>query len=313
MPSTVRVQWPAVTVVTDSTSYLPAGLADELGIRVVPLQVQLGDRTGREGVDVSPADVTGPCGPESRCPRPGRRRGSSASSIGILETGSSAVISLHLSGQLSGTCDSARLAAGELDDELVRVVDSRSAGMALGFGVLAAARAAAAGVDLDKVELAARSVLDSTTALFYVDSLEWLHRGGRIGAAAARFGTALAVKPLLHLADGRIAPLEKVRTASKAIARLVQLGVAAAGNDPVDVAVQHLAAPDRAGDLARQLRESLPAVRELYDLRGRSRGRRSRRSGAARHRGGRRPGLVRFGQFVLPSASASGSVYAALR
>jgi len=107
-------------------------------------------------------------------------------------------------------------------------------------------------------------VLHSTTALFYVDSLEWLHRGGRIGSAAARFGTALAVKPLLHLADGRIAPLEKVRTASKAIARLVQLGVTAAGDRPVDVAVQHLAAPERAADLSRQLRDSLPELRELY-------------------------------------------------
>jgi DegV family protein with EDD domain len=257
---------PRVTVVTDSTSYLPAGLADELGIRVVPLQVQLGDRTGREGVDVSPGDVTSAL----RCRVPVSTSRPTPGDFGklyrsILETGSSAVLSVHLSGQLSGTCDSARLAAAELDDDLIRVVDSRSAGMALGFAVLAAARAAASGSALPEVEQAARSVLGSTTALFYVDSLEWLHRGGRIGSAAARFGTALAVKPLLHLSDGRIQPLEKVRTATKAIARLVQLGVAAAGDRPVDVAVQHLAAPDRAADLARQLREALPALHQLYE------------------------------------------------
>jgi DegV family protein with EDD domain len=269
MPSTVpssRVVGPQVTVVTDSTSYLPAGLADELGIRVVSLQVQLGDRTGREGVDVSPGDVTGALRarvPVSTSrPTPGEFGKLYRS---ILETGSSAVLSLHLSGQLSGTCDSARLAAAELDDGLIRVVDSRSAGMALGFGVLAAARAAAAGGDLDAVEQAARAALGSTTALFYVDSLEWLHRGGRIGSAAARFGSALAVKPLLHLSDGRIQPLEKVRTASKAIARLVQLGVVAAGDKPVNVAVQHLAAPDRADDLVRQLRNALPELRQLYE------------------------------------------------
>lgn len=255
-----------VTVVTDSTSYLPAGLADELGIRVLPLQVQLGDRTGREGVDVAPGDVTSALRnrvPVSTSrPTPGEFGKLYRS---ILETGSSAVFSVHLSGQLSGTCDSARLAAAELDDGLVRVLDSRSAGMALGFGVLAAARAAAAGGSLDEVERAAKAVLGSSTALFYVDSLEWLYRGGRIGGAAARFGTALAVKPLLHLSDGRIQPLEKVRTASKAIARLVQLGVTAAGDRPVDVAVQHLAAPDRAADLVRQLRGALPRLGQLYE------------------------------------------------
>src|SRR5690348_15604943 len=112
-----------VTVVTDSTSYLPAGLADELGIRVVPLQVQLGDRTGRERIAVSPGDVTAAL--RSRIPVTTSRP--TPGEFGklyrsILESGSTSVLSLHLSGQLSGTCDSARLAAAELDDELVRVV-----------------------------------------------------------------------------------------------------------------------------------------------------------------------------------------------
>lgn len=254
-----------VSVVTDSTSYLPAGLADELSVRVIALQVQLGDRTGLEGVDVSPTDVTQALRDrvDVSTSRPTPRDFFQLYQQ-ILDSGGGRVLSVHLSAELSGTCDSARLAAREFDEGLVQVVDSRSAGMALGFGVLAAARSAAAGLGLAEVEQAARSVLHSTTALFYVDSLEWLHRGGRIGSAAARFGTALAVKPLLHLADGRIAPLEKVRTASKAIARLVQLGVTAAGDRPVDVAVQHLAAPERAADLSRQLRDSLPELRELY-------------------------------------------------
>jgi len=252
-------------VVTDSTSYLPAGLADRLGVEVVPLQVQLGDRSGREGLDVSPGDVTAAL--RARLPVSTSRP--TPGDFGklyrtILESGSQRVLSVHLSAELSGTCDSARLAAGELEPGQVQVLDSRSAGMALGFGVLAAARAAAAGAELAEVEQAARRTLAATTALFYVDSLEWLHRGGRIGTAAARFGTALAVKPLLKLVDGRIAPLEKVRTASKAIARLVQLGVTAAGNQPVDVAVQHLAAPDRAAALADQLRAALPQLRELH-------------------------------------------------
>ncbi|HJQ00206.1 MAG TPA: DegV family protein [Jatrophihabitans sp.] len=258
-----------VVVVTDSTSYLPMGLADELEVRVVALQVRLGERTGLEGVDVSPADVTAALRGRTAVTT---SRPTAAEFVEVYRTaldgGAAAVVSLHLSAELSGTCDSARLAAAEFGTGTqapVRVIDSRSAGMALGFGVLAAARQAAAGADPDAVERRAREVLDHTKALFYVDSLEWLYRGGRIGAAAARFGTALSMKPLLHLSEGRIVPLEKVRTSSKAIARLVQLTVAAAGSDPVDVAVQHLAAPERAADLAGKLRKAVPNLRELYE------------------------------------------------
>lgn len=253
-------------MVTDSTSYLPAGLADQLGVRVVALQVRLGERTGLEGVDVSPADVTAALRARTAV---STSRPSTAEFVQVyrqaLADGAAAVVSLHLSAELSGTCDSARLAAAEFGDTQIRVVDSRSAGMALGFGVLAAARQAAAGADAETVQRCALQTLEHTKALFYVDSLEWLYRGGRIGAAAARFGTALSMKPLLHLADGRIVPLEKVRTSSKAIARLVQLTVAAAGDQPVDIAVQHLAAPERAADLAGRLRTALPNLRELYE------------------------------------------------
>jgi len=255
-----------VVVVTDSTSYLPAGLADQLGVRVVALQVRLGERTGLEGVDVSPADVTAALRSRTAV---STSRPSTAEFVKVyrqaLDSGAEAVVSLHLSAELSGTCDSARLAAAEFGDSQIRVVDSRSAGMALGFGVLAAARQAADGAEAEAVQRRAQQVLEGTKALFYVDSLEWLYRGGRIGAAAARFGTALSMKPLLHLAQGRIVPLEKVRTSSKAIARLVQLTVAAAGDQPVDIAVQHLAAPERAADLAGRLRSALPNLRELYE------------------------------------------------
>ncbi len=253
-----------VTVVTDSTSYLPAGLASRLGVRVVALQVQLGDRSGSEGIDVSPADVTAALRERvtvtTSRPAPAEFVQMYRSA---LDAGASSVISIHLSAELSGTCDSARLAAAEFGGA-VRVIDSRSAAMALGFGVLAAARAAAAGLEAEAVEHRARETLNATKAIFYVDSLDWLRRGGRIGAAAARFGTALSVKPLLHLSEGRIVPLEKVRTSTKAIARLVQLAVVAAGADRVDIAVQHLAAPDRADSLTAQLRAALPALGEVY-------------------------------------------------
>ena len=253
-------------MVTDSTSYLPGGLAEELGVRVVPLQVQLGGRTGLEGQDVTPADV---CAALRARTAVTTSRPTPAEFVevyrAVLDAGAGTVVSVHLSAELSGTCDSARLAAAEFDPGVVQVIDSRSAAMALGFAVLAGAQAAAAGAAPADVEQAARAALDRTSALFYVDSLEWLHRGGRIGSAAARFGTALAVKPLLHLSDGRIMPLEKVRTASKAIARLVQLTVQKAGTDPVDVAIQHLAAPERAAEVAGLLKEALPHLGQLYE------------------------------------------------
>jgi DegV family protein with EDD domain len=249
-----------VAVVTDSTAYLPEGLAAERGITVVPLQVTMGERTAYEGVDLTPAEfaawITGA----------GRRATTSQPSPAAFAEaydacGASEIVAVHLSGGLSGTAGAAAAAAG---GRTVRVVDSRQTGMGLGFAVLAAASAASSGASLADVAAAAETAARNTRTLFYVDTLEYLRRGGRIGAAAALVGTALAVKPLLHIADGAIAPLEKVRTASKAIARLEEIAVAEAGSVPVSIAVHHLASADRAAALAERLRARLPALRDLY-------------------------------------------------
>lgn len=256
---------PRVVVITDSTSYLPADLAVELGVRVVPLQIELAGRTGREGSEISPEDVTRALRNHATVStsRPPPAEFAEAYRQ-ALDAGADAVVSVHLSAQLSGTCDSARLAAREFQAGQVTVVDSRATAMALGFSVMAAARAAGEGQDADTVAKAATECIDRSSALFYVDSLEWLRQGGRIGATSAWVGTALAMKPLLHIVDGRITGLEKVRTSSKAIARLVQIAVDAAGELPVDVAVQHLAAPERAARVSEQLRAAIPNLRDLY-------------------------------------------------
>jgi DegV family protein with EDD domain len=254
-----------VVVVTDSTAYLPDGLADELSVRVVPLQVVLGGRSGAEGSEVTPDQVATALSawvPVSTSrPTPAQF---AAVYREALAGGASGVVSLHLSRELSGTWDSARLAAAEVGADTVRVVDSRSAAMGLGFAVLAAAEAAAAGAEPADVYASAVGTAERTTTLFYVDTLEHLRRGGRIGAAQALLGTALSVKPILHVREGRIVPLEKVRTVSKGVARLEALAVAAAGDGPADVAVHHLAAADRATLLAERLRERLPQVRKFY-------------------------------------------------
>jgi DegV family protein with EDD domain len=254
-----------VVVVTDSTAYLPTGLADELSVRVVPLQVVLGGRSGAEGSEVTPAQVAAALAawvPVSTSrPTPTEF---AAVYREALKGGACGVVSLHLSRELSGTWDSARLAAGEVGADSIRVVDSRSAAMGLGFAVLAAAKAAAAGGSPEEVYAAAVGTAERTTTLFYVDTLEHLRRGGRIGAAQALLGTALSVKPILHVREGRIVPLEKVRTVSKGIARLEALAVAAAGDGPADVAVHHLAAAERAALLAERLRTRLPQVGQFY-------------------------------------------------
>jgi DegV family protein with EDD domain len=156
------------------------------------------------------------------------------------------------------------LASQDFGYGVVRVVDSRSTAMGLGFAVRAAAAAARAGASAAEVQGAATDVIDRTRTLFYVDTLEYLRRGGRIGTAASLLATSLSVKPLLQMVEGQIVGLEKVRTSSKAIARLVALTTEAARDATVDVAVHHLAAAARAESVAEQLRAALPKLNELH-------------------------------------------------
>ncbi|MCW2600909.1 MAG: uncharacterized protein JWM02_2738 [Frankiales bacterium] len=254
-----------VAVVTDSTAYLPDGVAEAYGVAVVPLHVVLGGWSGKETLEVSPADVASALG-ERRVQVSTSRPTPGQLAAAYRATGASQVVSVHLSSKLSGTTDSARLAAQHVAAEgiEVRVVDSQSVAMGLGFPVIAAAEAAADGADLTHVEAAAVAASLGTTSYFCVDTLEHLRRGGRVTAASAFLGTALGVKPLLVMRDGEIVLLEKVRPFSKALLRLEELVVEAAGEGPVDVAVHHLAAPARADLLADELRASLPGLRSLY-------------------------------------------------
>ncbi|GAA1848252.1 DegV family protein [Pseudonocardia ailaonensis] len=251
-----------VAVVTDSTADLPPGTVGT--IRVVPLEVRLGDRVGRDGVDIGPAELGAAIKDKRLDVQTSRPTPAAFAELyrELLDGGARAVVSVHLSRELSGTWDAARLAAEEVDPTRVRVVDSRAMGMGLGYAVLAADQAAEAGADPADVEAAATSVAVRCKVFFSVDDLDRLRRGGRIGAAAAMVGTVLAMKPLLHLVDGRITALEKVRTTARATQRLVEHAVAAAGAH-ADLAVHHLGVPDRAADLADRLRERLPDASRL--------------------------------------------------
>lgn len=260
----------AVVVVTDSSCGLEPKVAEDLGIRVVPLHVLVDGTDLREGVDTMPANLFVGAGVTTSGASPGEL--TDAYARALEDSAGDGVVAVHISRQLSGTWEAGRQASQALGDK-VRIVDSRSTAMALGYAVLAAARLARAGGSLRAVYERAVEVADRGRVLIMVDRLDHLRRGGRIGTAAALFGTALAMKPVLHLVDGKLVLREKTRTATKAIGRLVDAAVELAesgttelsGSDAGDVAVavHHVGAAERAEQVAAALRERLPGAGEF--------------------------------------------------
>ena len=270
----------AVRVVTDSTASLAPGRASRSGMIVVPLQVVLDGTSAPEACDGgsgagSPdpdvANITGAevaaalrAGVTVTTSRPSAEAFAAAYREAA-DGGAGAVVSVHLSRAISGTCDAAELAAQDAPIP-VTVLDSGTLAMALGYAALAGAGAAADGAAAREVAGLVERRAAASSAFFSVDSLDYLRRGGRIGAAQALLGSALAVKPLLTVSDGVIQPYERVRTRAKAVARLQELACAAgvsaaapAGGSGVgiDLAVHHLDAGAAADELADQLQIAL--------------------------------------------------------
>lgn len=248
-----------VAVVTDSTASLDPDDAAREGITVVPTTVIIGARVYTEGVDVTShmiADaLTGNIPVSTSRPSPETFQ---AVYRALASTGVDEIVSVHISSKVSGTVDAARLAADRVDVP-VRVVDTMQVGLATGFAAGAAARVRDGGGTAEQVEAAAVASARSARVLLYVDTLEYLRRGGRIGRAAALIGSALAVKPILTLEDGVVTPLEKVRTSSKALARLVTLAVETVGTyaGDYDIGVLHLASEPVAEGVAQSLAQKL--------------------------------------------------------
>lgn len=247
-----------VAIVTDSTASLPASLVEERGIVVVPLRVVIGDEVLEEGPDGATAEFVVNALQDKK--RITTSRPNPDEMLAVYEKlaaeGYDEIVSIHLSSSLSGTYDSARLAARRASVK-VTAVDTRQVGHGTALAVLAAADARDAGADLRAIARAARASGRKTRSLFYVDTLEYLRRGGRVSGVGAFVGSALAVKPILGLHDGQVVSLEKVRTSGKALARLAELAVEAAGTDPVEIGISHLANPERAAALAETLSEQL--------------------------------------------------------
>lgn len=248
-----------VAVITDSTSYLPPGWAAELGVRVVPVQVIVAGQAFDETEDAQAQRVAEAL--QSWQPvttsRPSPARFTEAFRDAEA-AGAQGIVVATLSSAMSATYESALLAAREAEIP-VDVIDTRSIAMGAGFAVVSGARAAREGRDREVVARVVRARAAATHVYFYVDTLEYLRRGGRVSSARAAVGQALQVKPLLQVVDGHVEKVDQVRTASKALARLAELAVAAAGEQvDVDIAVQHLGAPERAAALAATIGERLP-------------------------------------------------------
>lgn len=266
----------STVVVTDSTACLPAGFAAQHGVAVVPLHVVVGRTTYAEGVDISSQEV-------AELLRKGKQRVSTSRPAPgelvqlyrdlVARLGVECIVSVHLSSRISGTIEAAELAAAAVRPEVaVSVVDSRTLGMAMGYAACSGADAAAAGASAQEVARLVRQRADDSAAFFYLDTMEYLRRGGRVGAAAAMVGGALAIKPLLQVKNGQVEPWERVRTRGKALGRLETHTVELArehrvAGRQVSVAVHHLGWAERAGELTARLRDQLDECRvDLVEL-----------------------------------------------
>lgn len=248
-----------LALVTDSTASLPPEWVAADDIIVVPLQVVIGPEVYEEAPagGASPqlvAEALAAYKPVSTS------RPAPAAFAEVYEraaaAGADEIISIHLSAEMSGTFESAAMAARAASIP-VHCVDSRQVGIGTGFAVRAAARARREGRSTADVLGIAQRRAAAVASFFYVDTLEYLRRGGRVGAAAALVGGALAVKPLLGIVDGAVVSLEKVRTSARALGRLADLAVQASGDGEVEVGVSHLANPEAADALAQRLSERI--------------------------------------------------------
>ena len=213
-----------VAIVTDSTAYMPEESLKEFDIQVIPLTVNWEGESLLDGIDILPDAFY------SRLQTAKEMPTTSQPSVGqfiefiqqAAETADS-IVGIFISNGLSGTMDSARAAVKELSELSIELVDSKSTATGLALMVLYAARMAAEGKDAQEIAEKTRVVVIKSRLLFVVDTLEFLHKGGRIGGAQRMAGSVLSIKPILHLLDGKVESLASVRTKRKAVAHLLDL------------------------------------------------------------------------------------------
>ena len=248
----------SLRIVTDSTADISPELAAEHNITVVPASVLFGDEELLDGVDIQSRGFFERLGRESVLPTtsqpaPGAFR---AAYEQLAAEGATEILSIHVSEKLSGTLGSARQGAQGVEGVRIECINSALATMAMGLGVITAARAAAGGAGLDEVRDLAMAQFGRTHTFFLLDTLEYLQRGGRIGRAGAAIGTLLRVKPLLTIRDGEVEAAGRVRTRRKAVADMLRRVSELAPIEQMMAA--HGASPGDSADLARELRALAP-------------------------------------------------------
>jgi DegV family protein with EDD domain len=257
-----------VGIVTDSTAYIPPALKKQLKITVVPLTLIWGEESFEDGVNIMPDDFYRRLSISKDFPTTSQPSMLSMKNTfeGLLTEGFD-VLGIFISSKLSGTVQSALQARDSMQKgrDKIAILDSLATTMALGWPVLTAARAAEAGENLLECHKLAEKARNQTGVMFVVNTLEFLRRGGRIGGAQAMLGTILNVKPLLELQDGRIEPVEKIRTKGKALERMLDLvEEKISGQTPVRLATVHANAEGEALSLLEKARKRFHPIESLY-------------------------------------------------
>ena len=246
-----------IAVVTDSAAYIPDEALGGLDIPVIPLWLLWEGERLRDGVDIDPPTFyqrlrQSKAFPTTSQPSPGEF----IDFFRQVATQADTIVGVFASSRMSGTVPSAQTARGQLLEVPIRIVDSLGISMGQGFTVLAAARAAAEGKSADEVVAAAEDMRERIHFLFAVDTLEYLHRGGRIGGAKRWMGTALRIKPLLHFENGMIEPLTQIRTKRKALAKMLDIAEERLGGKPMaEAAVVDVDIPEEGDAIAEHVKE----------------------------------------------------------
>ncbi len=253
---------PATAIVTDSSAYLPKEYVDQYGIHVLPLTLTWEGKEYRDGVDIQADEFYARLRTSASIPLTSQvTMGAYQSLFGRLLAEGNQVLVLPISSGISGTYQSALQARALFPGAPITVIDTRLVSMALSFQVLAAARAAQEGADLSECLAVAQAAYSKIGVYFTVDTLNYLHKGGRIGGAKHLIGTAINLKPVLEIRDGKIELVTSVISQRKAIEKMVSLvGGHIAGRSPVRLSVFHAGVKDQAVALLERLVQQFNAV-----------------------------------------------------
>jgi DegV family protein with EDD domain len=250
-----------VAIVTDGTCSLTPAQGEQLGIHIAPIYVTLGEKTYRAGIDLDSEEFYRFLSASKKLPTTAQPTVTDFVNIyNKLAEEAEEIVTIVISHHMSATIQSAEMAREQFDKVPVHIIDSESTSLGLGMMAIAAARAAEQGQNAQAVLQLVENLKQKINVIFTVNTLEYLHKGGRIGGATAFLGTAMDIKPILYIKNGRIEPLERQRTRKRSISRLVELMEKNVGEKPVHVAILHGNVPEESRQLEQTVRSQFNCV-----------------------------------------------------